>query len=200
MESLLIVNGSPRAPRSNSKRYIELFTQYFTNTYSQLQALNFQESTINLDGYSDILLVFPLYIDGIPTTLMSFLKLMSQTASTHRPTIHVLVNCGFLEPKQNEVSVEMLQFYAKQFGFPFGSVLMIGSGEAILDTPFSFMVKRCLRKLASSIQNHNPLHQSVTMPLPKSLFLSASTKYWLSMGAKHGQTRETMSTMSIEGE
>ena len=200
MESLLIINGSPRAPRSNSKRYSELFTQSFTGSYDQLQALNYSKSTVNVDDYSDILLVFPLYADSIPTPLMTFLKIMSQSPKTRQPTIHVLINCGFLEPEQNIIAVEMLQFYAKQFGFSFGSVLMVGSGEAILNTPFSFLVKRRIRKLAASIQTHNPLCQSVTMPLPKSIFLSASTKYWLTMGAKHGQTKETMSTMSIEKE
>ena len=39
----------------------------------------------------------------------------------------------------------------------------------------------------------------VTMPLPKRLFLRASTAYWTDMGGRGGVTREQMATMEIEG-
>lgn len=39
----------------------------------------------------------------------------------------------------------------------------------------------------------------VTMPLPKRLFLRASTAYWTDMGRRGGVTREQMATMEIEG-
>ena len=38
----------------------------------------------------------------------------------------------------------------------------------------------------------------VTMPLPKRLFLKASSAYWEEYGKKNGITRAQMETMSIE--
>ena len=39
----------------------------------------------------------------------------------------------------------------------------------------------------------------VTMPLPKRVYLSASTKYWEEYGRKNGVSKEKMETMQIEG-
>lgn len=53
----------------------------------------------------------------------------------------VLINCGFLECRQNDVAVEMVRLFCRQNGYRFGSVLKIGSGEAIWDTPFRLLVE-----------------------------------------------------------
>ncbi|MFQ9509433.1 MAG: hypothetical protein ACLRZ7_00440 [Lachnospiraceae bacterium] len=39
----------------------------------------------------------------------------------------------------------------------------------------------------------------VTMPLPKKLFIKASTKYWLNYGKKNKIGKNEMETMKIEG-
>ena len=38
----------------------------------------------------------------------------------------------------------------------------------------------------------------VTMPLPKKLFIKASTTYWENYGKRNGVTRAQMETMDIE--
>lgn len=78
------------------------------------------------------------------------------------------------------------------------SVLKIGSGEAILKTPFKIFVTRKVKKLANSIlsKNYKTLH--ITMPLTPKLFIKASTKYWIEYGNRNGITKEQMDTMSIE--
>ena len=80
----------------------------------------------------------------------------------------------------------------------FGSVLKIGSGEAILSTPFRILVRTKIKRLASSIANHNYRSLKVTMLLPKKIFIKASTSYWESYGKRNGITKEQMATMKIE--
>ena len=140
MGKLLIVNGSPRAPRSNSRRYIEQFLPCWGETADQYTAL--RGGPLSPEDCTDLLLVFPLYADGIPAVLMRTLKELAVWRGTARPRIHVLVNCGFLEPEQTRPAVEMVRFFCKRYGFPWGMALQIGSGEAILNTPFSFLVRR----------------------------------------------------------
>ena len=135
MGKLLIVNGSPRAPRSNSRRYIEQFLPCWGETADQYTAL--RGGPLSPEDCTDLLLVFPLYADGIPAVLMRTLKELAVWRGTARPRIHVLVNCGFLEPEQTRPAVEMVRFFCKRYGFPWGMALQIGSGEAILNTPFS---------------------------------------------------------------
>lgn len=202
MGKILILNGSPRAPKSNSKQYAEIFSSLCKEktVYFPLTKKNHREIFQNLEGVSDLLLVFPLYADGVPVTLLSFLNTLEKYPPQKKPTVSVMVNCGFLEPRQNNVAVEIIRMFCQQNGFPFGSVLKIASGEVILSTPFRFLVQSSIRKFASAIVSHKPRTLSVTMPLPKKMFIRASTLFWENYGKRNGLTKEQMETMEIEGE
>lgn len=202
MGNVLILNGSPRAPRSNSKRYAAIFAESCSCPTESclISASNHAELCSKWNDFSDVLLVFPLYADGIPVSLLNFLKTVERNPPEQKPVVSVLVNCGFLEYRQNDTAVAMVKLFCRQNGFPFGSVLEIGAGEAILDTPFRGFAARKIRKLAASVAAGRYCALHATMPLPASLFLKASTKYWLGYGEKNGVTREQMETMEIEGE
>lgn len=149
MVKLLIVNGSPRAPRSNSRRYAELFQARWKGEarYAALTAKNHAELAAAAAECTDLLLVFPLYADGLPAPLLRFLEFLEGAGPEHRPRISVLINCGFLEPHQNDVAVDMVRLFCLENGYPFGACLKIGGGEAILGTPFAFLVRRSIRAL-----------------------------------------------------
>ena len=151
-----------------------------------------------MEEYTDVLFVFPLYADGIPVTLLNFLKTLEEHAPAQKPTVSVLINCGFLEPEQNEVAVQMVQLFCRKNGYPFGSVLEIGSGEAILTTPFRLLVRSNIKKLGVSIVRKEHRTLKTTMPISKRMFLKASATYWTRYGKRNGITREQMETMSIE--
>lgn len=201
MDKLMIVNGSPRAPRSNSKQYIQLLEQYWpgqAQVYSVTQGKHSQ-AVAQLEGCGGLVLVFPLYADSLPVTLMGFLKALEAQPPAQKPTVHVLINCGFLEPEQNRVALEILDCFCRRNGYPRGATLCLGSGEAILGTPFAFVARRAIRKLARAIQAGRPDLIKAAMPLTKGMFLKASTSYWLGLGAKNSLNRADMSTMDIEG-
>ena len=155
MEKILILNGSPRAAKSNSKRYAALFSASCPlpcDTVS-LTPRNHAELAAQLPRYSDLLLVFPLYADALPVGLLDFLKYLEAhpVPVEARPVVSVLINCGFLEPAQNEIAVRMIRLFCSRNGYRTGSVLMLGSGEAILDTPFAFVARRAIRRLARAV-------------------------------------------------
>ena len=142
MGSIIILNGSPRAPKSNSRRYAQRFAQIckWKTEYHNITRANHQQLSEKMEAFSDVLLVFPLYADGIPVTLLNFLKTLENHPPKTKPVVSVLINCGFLEYRQNDVAVDMVRLFCSQNGYPFGSVLKIGSGEAIWDTPFQRLV------------------------------------------------------------
>lgn len=200
MEKVMLLNGSPRAPKSNSKGYAELFskacnleTQYFNITKN-----NHAELCEKINGFSHLVLVFPLYADGIPVTLLNFLKSLEKDPPQSKPVVSVMVNCGFLEPHQNNIAVKMVRIFCRKNGYPFGSVLKIGSGEAILNSPFKIFVSSKIKKFARSIVHRAYEEFKVTMPISKKMFLNASTGYWINYAKKNGVTREEMDTMQIE--
>lgn len=201
MAKIMIINGSPRAPKSNSKQYAALFAKVCPaeTAYYEVGKTNHLALCRAMQEVSDVLLVFPLYADGIPVTLMRFLDTLAQNAPRHPVRISVMINCGFLEPEQNDIAVKMLRLYCRQNGFAFGSVLQIGSGEAILSTPFRILVRAKIKRLAAAILAGQEHTWKVTMPLSKGLFLKASTRYWVGYGKRNGVTKEQMATMQIEG-
>ena len=200
MGKLMILNGSPRAPQSNSKQYASIFRSYYKEDIVEyhITPRNHEEILSRLEGCTDLLLVFPLYADSIPVTLHNFLKSLEQHPPASKPTVSVLINCGFLEPEQNQIAVDILKLFCKQHGYPYSCTLCIGGGEAFLKTPFAFLAKSKIKALAKAIQANQPEEFAVTMPISKKSFLKASTKYWLRYGQKYGVSREQMDTMQIE--
>lgn len=201
MAGILILNGSPRAPRSNSKRYAALFMNRckMQCEYQSITKLNHAELCEKMNEVSDVLLVFPLYADGLPVTLLDFLKTLETCLPERKPVISVLINCGFFEHHQSDVAVRMVELFCRQNGYRFGAVLKIASGEAILDTPFCGLVKRKLEQLAAAIVQGKARVLHVSMPLTRGMFVRASTRYWVSYGKKNGVSREQMAVMEIEG-
>ena len=200
MAELMIVNGSPRAPRSHSKRYAELFSASYPGStiYENIIPNNHQDLCDRMGEVSRLLVVFPLYADAIPVPLLNFLKFLEAHPPRQKPTVSVLINCGFLEPEQNEVAVRMMRLFCRKNQYPFGSVLMIGSGEAILDTPFRVLAAGKIRRFAHSVALGDPRSFQITMPLPKGLFVRAAGSYWEQYGKKYGTSKEQMQTMQIE--
>ena len=86
------------------------------------------------------------------------------------------------------------------------NTLPIGKRRHGSDTPnrgfsISFtgrLVRQKMKKLAESIRRRSPQQLKVATPLPPSVFIRASTNYWMQYGAKNQLTREEMETMSIE--
>lgn len=200
MGQVMLINASPRAPKSNSKQYAEMFAKVcpIETSYFAVTRNNHRELCQSMEDFSDVLLVFPLYADGLPVTLMNFLKTLEQNAPRWKPRVSVLINCGFMEPEQNDIAVRMIRLFCKQNGYPFGSVLKIGSGEAILYTPFRILVRSKMKKLAAAITAEKAQTWKVTMPISKNMFLRASTSYWTNYGKRNGITKEQMETMKIE--
>ncbi|HFE9682738.1 TPA: hypothetical protein ACGA31_001174 [Clostridium perfringens] len=200
MGRVIIINGSPRAPRSNSKEYGEIFRSYYkgqADTFN-ITKNNHKEICSKIEEYTDILLVFPLYADGLPVTMLNFLKILEENPPKNKPKLNVIINCGFIEPEQNNVCIDMVKLFCKQNTYEFNSVLSIGGGEAILGTPFKIFVKWKIKKLAKAIYNNTPKNLSVTMPISKNMYLKASTNYWINYGKRNGITKSQMETMKIE--
>lgn len=202
MADVLILNASPRAPKSNSKRYAQLFTEQcsLSSETCQVTRSNHLELCEMLGSCSQVLLVFPLYVDAIPVTLLNFFQTLEQHPPKQKPTVSVLINCGFLEPHQNDVAVDMVKLFCKQNHYPFGSALQLASGEAILDTPFKGTARRAIGKLARAMARGKHRTIRAAMPLPKSLFIRASTRYWIQYGQRSHVSPEAMRTLSIEGQ
>lgn len=115
---VLLLNGSPRAPVSHSKELARMFQEAcpLPGKYRAISSSNHKELCQLAGKASHLLLVFPLYVDGIPATLLEFLKALEREPPREKPTISLLINCGFLEPEQNDTAVEILRLFCDRPG------------------------------------------------------------------------------------
>ena len=139
MGRMMILNGSPRASKSNSREFAQLLKRSYPGATLEynLASQNHRDICSALESCSNLVFVFPLYVDCLPCCMLDFLSCLEKSPLAHKPTVHLIVNCGFLEPRQNEVAIDTVKLFCRKNGFPFGSSLSIGSGEAILQTPFA---------------------------------------------------------------
>lgn len=200
MGKIMILNGSPRAPKSNSKKYSEIFMKYsrMQCDYFNITKSNHLKLIAEMEKYSDVIIAFPLYADSLPVGLLNFLKNLENNLPAQRPVISILINCGFLEYEQNCVAVSMIRYFCRRNNFPIGSILMLGSGEAILDTPFRYIAVRAIKRLSESVNKGNYKDITATMPLPKWLFKMAARSYWIRYGKKFGVSEKEMQRLEIE--
>ena len=200
MGRMMILNGSPRASKSNSREFAQLLKRSYPGATLEynLASQNHRDICSALESCSNLVFVFPLYVDCLPCCMLDFLSCLEKSPLAHKPTVHLIVNCGFLEPRQNEVAIDMLKLFCRKNGFPFGSSLSIGSGEAILDSPFRFLADGKIRRFARSIAEQNYQTFRVTMPLTRGMFVRAAEGYWVNYGKRNGVTKAQMQTMKIE--
>lgn len=200
MGKVMILNGSPRAPKSNSKKYSEIFMKYsrLQCDYFNITKSNHLKLIAEMENYSDVIIVFPLYADSLPVGLLNFLKNLENNLPAQRPVISILINCGFLEYEQNSVAVSMIRYFCRRNNFPIGSALMLGSGEAILETPFRYIAVRAIKRLSESVNKGNYKDITATMPLPKWLFKMAARSYWINYGKRFGVSEKEMQRLEIE--
>ena len=192
--------GKVMVPKSNSKKYSEIFMKYsrLQCDYFNITKSNHLKLIAEMENYSDVIIVFPLYADSLPVGLLNFLKNLENNLPAQRPVISILINCGFLEYEQNSVAVSMIRYFCRQNNFPIGSTLMLGGGEAILGTPFRNIAVRAIKKLSESVNKGNYKVITATMPLPKWLFKIAARSYWIRYGKKFGVSEKEMQRPEIE--
>lgn len=181
MGKLIVINGSPRGGRSNTRLYSEAMTSVWPDEHVAYNVVRRQpaECLEQLDGCTDILLAFPLYTDGLPSGLVELLGQLLEAGIDAESRVHVLVNCGFREPSQCAVALEIVRLFCKRAGCRFGASLCIGCGEAFPGTPLMRIAERKLRRFAREIVRGNSPQWTLKMPLTRGLFIRVADDFWL---------------------
>src|SRR5665648_888232 len=76
--------------------------------------------------------------------------------------------------------------------------IIIGYGEAIMDSPFRGLVTGKIKKFAKAIERGETLSIKTHIPISKWFFVKAGNKYWSLKGSSHGKTKIEMQTMEIK--
>jgi hypothetical protein len=148
---LLVLNGSPRGPKSNTRFLTDEFLRGFTATPSN------QAETLDIARPSDrgkalaafwhseaVLIGFPLYTDAMPGMVKEFLEQVATLPrSEPRPTLVFFVQSGFPEATHTAPVARYLERLADRLGCACAGVVRRGNVEGIRTQP-GWMVRGLL--------------------------------------------------------
>ena len=91
----------------------------------------------------------PLYVDGIPSHVLRFLKQMETYCRENdlHPSVYVVANNGFIEGKQNEPLMQSFEHFCGRAGLTWGGGVGIGGGVMLNVTRILFAVDIALLAL-----------------------------------------------------
>ena len=129
------VNGSPKLKGSLSGKIIEHMEKILgehINVYHAAKLVRNETTSGSLRDLlsaNALLIVFPLYVDSLPAPLIEFLTRLEKAKDSPTPLrVFAIVNCGFFEPKQIELAIEMIKHFTDCAGLQWGYGLGIGGG------------------------------------------------------------------------
>ncbi|MCH1983287.1 NAD(P)H-dependent oxidoreductase [Ruminococcus sp. OA3] len=132
-----LINGSPKTKGSASGVILKEL-QELLSPKDHIVNLHFtkhrpDEGDVDLLQDCDaIVFAFPLYVDALPSHLVSCLiqleNSFKNTAFPHNCTVYAIVNCGFYEGRQNVLALDIMKCWCEKAGVVWGGGLGIGGG------------------------------------------------------------------------
>lgn len=218
MKKVLFIIGSPKTPKSNSyaiSKYIEgqLGCKEITcSMVRTLELLNDSEkltSTLNdLYDYNNIILLTPLYVDGLPAAVTEVIEKFSRVKKQRNtnPYFSVVVNCGFPEAIQTKECLMICKDFSEYMGFNWQRGIGIGMGEAIggnsitnLGKPYD-LIRIELDIFCADILNDKRVNELCFIEpyIPKKLFNKVGAFYWYRKAFKNRVLTKLNATPYLE--
>ena len=143
MNSLLLLNGSPRGPRSNSMRMLTRVAEGWQaaggsdpTVLHLAKRADFERAVTEFAGAGTALLGTPLYTDSMPALVAEFIEALEpMVGRTGNPRVAFLVQSGFSEPLHSRGLERYLAKLAGRLGSPYAGTVVRGQGEALQVMP-----------------------------------------------------------------
>jgi hypothetical protein len=159
MNSLLLLNGSPRGERSNSMKMLKRVAEgWVRGGGAQPEVLHlvrraqFQRAVEAFAGADVVLLGMPLYTDAMPALVKAYIEALAQRVEATRagganPILAFLVQSGFPEAAHSRPLERYLEKLAQRMGSHYAGTIVRGGGESLQAMP-----EQANRKLWARLQ------------------------------------------------
>lgn len=194
-----LVDASPKPSGSSSDRILRALKAELGSAAETADAgmhgLEVADSVCAELGTCAIWVIsYPLYVDGLPATLVSSLLQLSRQGVGKGRTVYAVSNCGFYEGEQTGVSLRMVENWARRAGAVFGGGLGIGGGPALGSFDPAKWAKGPMRpaheameELAQAVRSGEPYgHRFVRLAMPAHLYKLAGELSFRQMLKKNG--------------
>lgn len=135
--------GSPKKKNSTSEKFLIALSEkmpenndcwVFTDSLIADSSGEKMSELVEKVVSNDVLVFsFPLYIDSIPSHLINFLEALEgkYKESNKDARIYSIINCGFFEPENTDIAVEMIKLWTAHCGLTFGQAVVAGGGGMV---------------------------------------------------------------------
>jgi len=162
--NIALINGSPKKKDSASEIILSELKSLLGNNNINEISLNSPklENPENFSGHDILVFSFPLYIDGIPSHLLSCLCELEQyfRQNPSDTMVYAMSNNGFFEGEQNKYAIELMKNWCIKSGLKWGGGLGVGAGGmlgGLKDVPAGKGPKKnislAINKLSENILN-----------------------------------------------
>lgn len=124
-----IVNCSPRGQKGVSGELAKLIKEKLPYAEMVTMSGTTDEFSIKKLLKRDVIvMVCPLYVDGLPAQTVEWLERVRDYAYGRRLVVYCVINCGFFEGEQTRTAMEIVRCFCNECDFSYGGGLGIGSG------------------------------------------------------------------------
>lgn len=200
----IIINASPKPKNSNTENFLKHLISKLPEKETEIYKLN-EIKTIEILNCDSLVFAFPLYIDSLPSELLSFLSLLEQADLDKNIMVFAVANNGFFEGTQNHIALDIIKNWCNKTGLKWGQGIGIGAGEmspAIANTPLKkspfASLDTAFESMAFNIKNHTSAENAFVSPkFPRFLWKTAGTySFWLPKARKNGLKGKDIFTKS----
>jgi multimeric flavodoxin WrbA len=156
------------------------------NTYHFSKPQINQQDLAELAACDTLVFAFPLYVDGIPSHLLSCLSQMEgylKPLASKEMRVYAIVNCGFYEGRQNQHALDMMQNWCAKTRLIWGHGLGIGGGGSQAAIPETHPLKKgfsaAMNNMANYISNGRAAdHAFIDPAIPRILYKIGGAMGW----------------------
>lgn len=132
-----IINGNPRKEKSNSRIIIDYMSSMLEGNNIKVHGIfntgiSLEKIKKDIDKCHALILVFPLYVDSIPSQMLEFMMELEKRGVINKNiVVYCAVNNGFYEGAQNRIAIEQVRNWSRKIQVQWGQGIGIGSGEIL---------------------------------------------------------------------
>lgn len=142
----VFINGSPKKSFSASAYFLAV-QQFFVKGKKVKETLrnqNDHERILNTIQDADaVVFCLPLYVDGVPSHVLSFLRKMENFCKEQqlKLNVYVISNAGYIEGKQTSPLMQVFENFCKRSGSNWGGGIGVGGGVMLNVLRIVFLVQ-----------------------------------------------------------
>lgn len=131
----ILLNCSIRGAKANSEKFLRIVEEKLGSGQDHFRLAEHQHDPERLTEEvlkaEKIVLAMPLYVDGLPSSVIRFLEQLEDKGRGRKRKVYVLANLGLYESAQLRNLLSMIRYWCNKNEYEYCGAVCIGAGELI---------------------------------------------------------------------